>query len=428
MYANLGYTFYLFVVIINIEVITMFDLADNKKIGEYIKRKIEEKGYNQSQFCKACLFEKDISIEDNSEHRNMCNRLSQIIKGNKGLQLTDLPVFSKLLDMSCEEILSAGKCVKPVSERFTNYYIATSKDEKEWISYVNMPDQLILNADEYGKTVIDYALEFENYGFLKFLMDNEYIWFVGDNEDYFCYGFGAGSRIERNTLFMQNMGVLDDRMKNQYDLRMKMIILAIKHGDIDMLDELHAREIPSLYYTLMSCTRMECEKYFDAGLIAALTNANDKVLSYFTKEIEITNGFGAMLKYIFPYTDRLISALIKAKSDYAERIIKVAIKHNQYVLDELTRLVAVDVEFCKEFYGEKIAFDKSKAEIIKKIVDYIDYNNDGNFVSYHTVENKSLLLSNIVRVTESTDKVNLKHLIQKLNEIYDKIINIQPII
>ena len=69
MYANLGYTFYLFVVIINIEVITMFDLADNKKIGEYIKRKIEEKGYNQSQFCKACLFEKDISIEDNSEQQ-----------------------------------------------------------------------------------------------------------------------------------------------------------------------------------------------------------------------------------------------------------------------------------------------------------------------------------------------------------------------
>ena len=57
-----------------------------------------------------------------------------------------------------------------------------SKKQKDWDSYINREDKLILNYDEYGKSVIDYALEFENYDFLKYLMNNDYIWFV-DNGD-----------------------------------------------------------------------------------------------------------------------------------------------------------------------------------------------------------------------------------------------------
>ena len=87
----------------------MFTLADNEKIGAYLKRIINKKGYRSDrQFGKRCLEERNMPTDD-EELRKMSNRLSQILNGKKGIQLEDLPVFSKLLDVSCEEILSAGK-------------------------------------------------------------------------------------------------------------------------------------------------------------------------------------------------------------------------------------------------------------------------------------------------------------------------------
>lgn len=37
-------------------------------------------------------------------------------------------------------------------------------------------------ADEFGKTVVDYAIEFKNYGFLKFLVEQGYITLVKPDE------------------------------------------------------------------------------------------------------------------------------------------------------------------------------------------------------------------------------------------------------
>ena len=67
-------------------------------------------------------------------------------------------------------------------------------------------DKLILNCDEYGKTVLDYALEFKNLEFLKYLMEKKYIWFVDmdiNPKEYFteCHGlsFGSGTSIKRRS-------------------------------------------------------------------------------------------------------------------------------------------------------------------------------------------------------------------------------------
>lgn len=86
----------------------MFELADNKKIGLYLKKIITEKYDSQRQFCKQYIEIQGIEA-NNEEIRKMSNRLSQIIKGKKSIQIYDLPHFTKLLDVSCEDILSAGK-------------------------------------------------------------------------------------------------------------------------------------------------------------------------------------------------------------------------------------------------------------------------------------------------------------------------------
>ena len=170
----------------------MFELADKKDIGMYLAKLIDGKFSSKRQFCKAYL-EADGETANEDEIRNMSNRLSQIIKGRKSVQVYDLPVFVRLLDVSCEEILSAGKCFVPVTTHLTNYAVAFTQNEKDWESYVHREDGIILNADEYGKTVIDYALEFKNYKFLRYLMEKGYIYFVGEDRNEYFYNFGAGS-------------------------------------------------------------------------------------------------------------------------------------------------------------------------------------------------------------------------------------------
>ena len=86
-----------------------------------------------------------ISTYDENALQNLSNRISQIVNGNKSVQTYDLLIIAELLEISCEEILSAGKCSAPTSNRPTNYYVAFSKDENIWKQYIEREDKLILN-------------------------------------------------------------------------------------------------------------------------------------------------------------------------------------------------------------------------------------------------------------------------------------------
>lgn len=410
----------------------MFQLADNRQIGEYLRRAIKERGFESDRkFCKAYLELRNESTEQDTL-QNMANRVSQILKGKKAVQLEDLPVFTMLLDMSCEEILSAGQCFSVSSNRLTNYSVALSDNRAEWEAYVKQEDQLILNADEYGKTVIDYALKFKNYGFMKFLMDNGYIWFVGaDEEDYlFDTHFGAGTSIKQDPSRKNNMSVLDNRLKERYDLRMKMILLAVEHKDMETLDALRAREIPSFYQYFGHAQRLEeCPKYFDADLMAALSGASNEILDYFSKEFEITDRVGNTCQFIFPFIGSVIDTLIESGNDYAEWILKDAIKHNQYTLDRLSKLVADTVGCCKEKYRE----NWSEEFILRVVQDGLRFYSDGNLVivnyfSFMRTPERTGFTTNIVKTTAVSDNPKISRLIEELNELYQKIKEIPSII
>lgn len=401
----------------------MFNLANNEQIGAYLKRAISEKGFRSGrQFGKRCLEERNLPT-DNEEQRKMSNRLSQILNGKKSIQLEDLPVFSKLLDMSCEEILSAGKCFSTSSSHITNYSIAMSKNIEEWEDYIKREDQLILNADEYGKTIIDYALDFKNYELLKYLIKNKYIWFVGTDEKDLFYNFGAGTSIKRNDFFINNLGVLDEKMQQQYELRIKMIILAITHGDTQMLTELRAREIPTLHQVCTySCSPLMCEKYFDSDLLDSLTNASDEILEYFSEEFEITDRIGITNRFIFPFTSRLIDNLIKTNNDYVQWILRSAIEHNKYALNRLTELLNISVSEYKNTYN--ISLEKNKEDISRVILGDITYYDNGDIISYRTLNVTDGIITNLVKVDTTSNNIQVKRLIQEVNKIYNAITNI----
>ena len=128
----------------------MFELKTNEEIGKYLKDLILTKYSSCRQFCIAYVdltidFSNDINDQRSEEIRKLTNRLSQILKGKKSIQTYDLPVFSELLDVSCEQMLSAGVNCLPKTNRRTNYNIAFSTDERDWIPKMREKQVEMLN-------------------------------------------------------------------------------------------------------------------------------------------------------------------------------------------------------------------------------------------------------------------------------------------
>lgn len=405
-----------------------FTLADNKTIGQYLAKRIDGDGRFKSRrhFCEQyvkLMAGKPTNAEaDETQVKNMENRLSQILNGGKGIQLYDLPLLCMIFDVSCEELLSAGKNCAPTSAHLTNYVAAFSKDEREWEEYISRENSPILNADEYGKTVIDYALEAKNYDFLRYLVEQKLIWFVGpDEKDYFL-GFGAGTSIERaNFPYPRNLNILDIRLKERDSLRMQMITLAVENHDMKMLGELHAREIPALYRARCGGVR-ENETYNSGELLEALAHAGNDVLEYFSEEFEITDSIGKKHSYLFPFIGELIERLLREKNSFAEFMLKDAVQHNQSVYDQLDSLLSETVQAYK-----KIGIDigNKKDQLTKQS------SSDLNFYQYGLVEYYDLMIrkgmmSNLVRVNvdpadiDQADPV-VKRRIKELNELYDAV-------
>lgn len=86
---------------------------DNTKIGKHLSNLIRNSKYkNDRQFGIAYLTLRDGKANPD-DIQNMQNRICQIKKGNKGIQIEDLPIFSELLTVSIEDILSAGTVKAP---------------------------------------------------------------------------------------------------------------------------------------------------------------------------------------------------------------------------------------------------------------------------------------------------------------------------
>ena len=260
-------------------VIKMAYQIDNQEIGAYISGLIERNFPSARQFCREYLKKDGINEPTREDIQRMANRLSQIMNGSKGIQIYDLPVFSELLQISFEQILSAGKYGEPKDKRMTNYTVAQSHSKAEWISYIEKEDKPILNPDEYGKTVLEYAIMFGNYDLLKFLVNENYIWFDSRKDNDYVMTFGAGTNIQRikfeecyNEIFIRkpDMNDLQYKLATEDQLRMYIISFAADNGDLNMLEKLRAREIPELYYKAhyLSRTCPDFDVHYDKNMVS----------------------------------------------------------------------------------------------------------------------------------------------------------------
>lgn len=405
---------------------------NNEKIGKYLNDLIEQKYESRRSFCRAYI---RITSEEptNETINNLSNRLMQIVKGTKAIQTYDLPYFTELLGVSCEQILSAGECSVPISNRVTNYAIACSKDPAEWEKYIHREDKLILNSDEYCKTVLDYALEFGNYDFIKYLMDHEYIWFDGGNDQYYIQTFGAGTSIKRRDIGSVDYD-LEGKLRTEDELRINLIALAADNEDIEMLNNLRARENPQLYYRAhyLSATHPDFDSCYNERMVKHIAASSENVLDYFTDSFEIRDivkykdGSKRAHTFMFPYISKLLDLLIVTKSSFAETALKKALKYNKKTYERLCELILTVKN--DERYAEKY----TKGIWIEVCKQYLGFYENGDIVMfkafYSTMTSKDRvdgIITNVARVTKISASPVIKYLAEELNESYEAIKNIK---
>ena len=379
----------------------MFKLASNFEIGQYIKQLIKEnpKFRSNRDFGKACLEEENLPLTE-SAINTKSGHISEITRGITAIQIKDLPAFTKLLDVSCEDILSAGKVRSYNENHITNYKLAASHDEKLWQSYINKESEFLLNPDEYDKTILDYAFEFKNYPLLKHLVDNEYIWFVEQNPGQRCgMGFYGGTSIKRRPL--GNSKIMEAQLTENDSLRRKMIVLAIENNDVDMLDEFRAREIPLMYLKLRGA---EVSVYYDEDLIEAASRASEKVLDYFSEVITITPTLEkAPFQCMYPFLGEMIEKLIENNDSYADTILRRCIEHNKGAYEKV-----------KELKDRKYGEGKNAYSMFR-----LHFYQGSHVIEAYDMKQNDFILTNLIRIDTDLDS----ELIKELNSYYDRILD-----
>lgn len=401
----------------------MFRTATNEEIGKYLFKLIDEKSdkfKSGRDFCKQYLFLEKGEQPSDDEIQKQANRLSGIKSGKYGLQIQDLGYYTELLEITCEELLSAGKSKPAFPDRYSNYTFAHSTDRGYWERYINNDDKLFLNADEYGKTILDYAFECENYGLIKFLTENNYITIV-DNESTKDYVMTFMPPDKAMKYMSRNANKLNDEIINNDKIRTTVVALAIKKNDKYFLTKLRAREIPALYSVCeygFSTQFDNFESSYNDKLTNAVANADKEILGYFSEPFSIKSEHSEGV-FIYPFLGRLLDKMISENNKNTVYVLERTLDYNSNVLNELSEKIAQSYIMYKKYCDDKEAFSGA--------VKYFDVNDNGvfTFMNYDPSDTSNLIKmkSNVICISKRSKDEKVNELISKINKIYFAIKN-----
>lgn len=252
------------------------------------------------------------------------------------------------------------------------------------------------------------------------------VFYPGDNR-----GSGSIHSLELDTL--------QYKLSGSVDMRMRIICLALEHGEAEMLRQLRAREIPSLYEaSYLAYRSADCDSYYNEDMVKQLAKSGEDILDYFSEEFEIKDRCGTANVFVFPYMMNLIDCLIEENSPYLEKVLKVSLKHNQDVYTKLVELKSSSTKYYTKYYKELNQFQDA-AGVLHKIRDEEDYEKscvdstinsimkevrfyeDGNIILYRDGGIRDGLITNIIHVNGHSGKKEMNRLIQQVNDWYGKI-------
>ncbi len=404
----------------------MFEVEeDKKKSGAYFKKLILSKYKSQRKFCEAFLERRD-GKTDKPTVDKFTTKISEITRGVTYMQTADLPYYCELLGVSCEELLSAGKYFKPISGHVTNYEVAFSKDPELWDSYMSRKDKLFLNYDEYGKSVVDYALEFKNYKFIKYLMGKGHLKFKESDDSKRGFSFGLSTDIKRRKSWEADIWPLvlerSSEVPYYYEefLRNQTIKLAVEKKDYDVLEKLRARETPALHGLTIASYQgsVLCHPKHEELIDTVAESDDEEMIKYFSTEFEIEDMHKRVHPFMFPFLGDVIDRMVKNKHLQTANVLKRAIAHNKKAYETLEKCTKELRDSFKESYLESVMKDY--------IMNGLNYLEDETIVSYHYSLERSKykgMVTNIVKVKSKSSSEELNQLINELNGWADKIIN-----
>ena len=313
----------------------MFVVKSDEEIGSNLKELILEKYKSVRQFCLAYLnLSPNGDPDDPQQVRNITNRFSQILNGKKAIQTYDLPLVSELLCVSCEDILSCGETKVPLNNRRTNYNIAFSTNKADWEEYLSREDCIAAYADEFGKTVLDYALEFRNYGFIKYLISKGYIKLVSENPGWSdSINFGAETTIAERPYEHPTM---KEEFYNNKLLRTRILALALEHDDVSVLETFKARELPPQLDVNLINSNISFSDYYDERFLSVVALCSSKVFDFFLEEYPLkANGGRYEITWIYPFIGELVAQCIKYdEKSKAMKALETIVAHNNKAYEE----------------------------------------------------------------------------------------------
>lgn len=393
----------------------MIKIKTNVEIGNYLKEIIDSKYPTHRQFCIDYANLRDNEVID-EEVRKLTNRLSPMLKGKKSIQIEDLPYFSYLLDISCEEILSAGEIALPINNRCTIYSIASESDKAKWEEFLKNDNKYIYYADEYGNTILDYAIKFKNSSLIKYLINNGYLSLIQDQ----------GKHITLNVDYEYDQVPTEQYINNaifeKIKLRTSVFSVFIENNDLECLKAFQARVFPPQYEAMFNnLAILKFSDYYDEDFITKIIESNNDIQEYFLEEypLRLNNNMDETI-WIFPYIDKLIEkAVMKNEKAKALKFIDASIKHNQNVLDELQKKINELLEILNKTYGRY----QSTSFTLNDVLRYLNFNEENNLVSYYIyiIHDQKPYISNIVNVKMESENKEINERIHELNEIYEKI-------
>lgn len=410
----------------------MNNVKNNQEIGRYLEKLISENFESRRKFCIKVLDVQFNAKPSEEQIANYSNKISQIIKGRKGIQIADLPIYANLLNVSCDEILSCGEKYIPIKNHMTNYQLAFSTDKKVWEKYINVEDSISLNYDEYGKSLIDYAFQFKNYELVKYLISIDYInitpeKYSSDNVNEGTLWVAETSVKKNNRNYLYNPYVYESQTER--NLRTNLIILAIRNKDYKMLERLHAREVPELYGIDYVCPipygdnienyqSYQTETSCIDELIETIANSDENMIDYFSSEFNVQSRFNRTNTVMYPYLDRIVEKMLLLNIREVELPIRRITQHNKKMYEKLVKLIdEAHISMCK-FWG----VEPTQKEY-RKICNDIVINKNYNLIAFWNVKEKGIL-TDIFRIDENSSSPILRELIKESNEWYDKIINL----
>ena len=399
----------------------MFVVKSNEEIGSHLRELILGRYKSVRLFCRNYLKINNQDDEDPTEIRNLTNRFSQILNGKKSIQTYDLPIISELLGVSCEDILSCGETKVPLTNRRTNYNIAFSNNRADWEEYLSREDCIAAYADEFGKTVLDYAVEFKNYGFIKYLIEQGYIKLISENPDWHdVFNFGAESKIKERPY--QHKTAHEEFYENKL-LRSQILSLAIANDDIESLEIFRARQLPPQLTADVYSVQISFDEYYDENFIKEITKSHTRVFDYFIQEYELKASNSRFdVGWLYPFVGKVAIESIKSKNnDKALKALSAIIEHNKNVFDKLHKNFLLAAKETKNVF-----YPGSFQDAIKMVGREFHISVNKDYVSFwpHFIREIEPIAFNIIKVDYSSKDASIQSKINAANDLYNRIIDL----